>query len=138
MNCKIKDTGLGKGTYACQDFRENEIICQLTGKMQKHATAFTVQVSPHEHIVPLFGKYLNHSCSPNCYFEHTDRTFRALKPIKNGDEITFNYCTTEYKMASPFDCFCGSENCYHTVQGYKYLTEKQKQNIDAFIPDYFR
>lgn len=41
------------------------------------------------------GRYVNHSCRPNCYSEIVgDRIWiRALRPIKAGEELTYDYCT---------------------------------------------
>jgi len=137
FNCRIRDTELGKGTFACKDFEMEEVICSLSGEVVSAPTVYTLQISPTEHVVPLFGKYLNHSCQPNCYFHHGDRTFRALTFIADGDEITFDYCTTEYAMAAPFECHCGSANCYHVVQGYKFLPQNAKERIYKYVPSYF-
>lgn len=41
------------------------------------------------------ARYFNHSCDPNAEAEHEvteDRVYiRALRPIKQGEEITFDY-----------------------------------------------
>lgn len=41
------------------------------------------------------GRYLNHSCRPNCYTEIIgDRIWiRALRAIRPGEELTYDYCT---------------------------------------------
>ncbi len=41
------------------------------------------------------GRYVNHSCRPNCYSEIVgDRIWiRALRPIRVGEELTYDYCT---------------------------------------------
>ena len=32
----------------------------------------------------------------------------ALRPISEGDELTFFYPSTEWAMAEPFECGCGA------------------------------
>lgn len=41
------------------------------------------------------GRYVNHSCRPNCYSEIVgDRIWiRALRDIRTGEELTYDYCT---------------------------------------------
>lgn len=41
------------------------------------------------------GRYVNHSCRPNCYTEIVgDRIWiRALRHIRTGEELTYDYCT---------------------------------------------
>lgn len=41
------------------------------------------------------GRYVNHSCRPNCYSEIVGDTIwiRALRNIRPGEELTYDYCT---------------------------------------------
>lgn len=41
------------------------------------------------------ARYINHSCSPNCWFQVVDTTIwiRASKFIPVGEEITYDYAT---------------------------------------------
>ncbi len=134
---RIKETDIGKGTFAARDFKKEEVIFPLEGVKVDKATKYTIQTDINEHIIPDFGKYLNHSCNPNCYLDYKEFVFRAIKDIKENEELQFNYNTTEYDMANPFECNCKSENCYGTIKGYKYLNEEQKQKIKNFIPKFF-
>lgn len=61
------------------------------------------------------AKYINHSCEPNC--ETTDSDGKicivAIKDIKPGEEITYDYCfefddDAEYKRHV---CKCGTKSC---------------------------
>lgn len=58
------------------------------------------------------AKYINHSCSPNAETENTGKKIliQALRDIKKGEEITYNY---GYDIESYEDhpCRCGSSNC---------------------------
>ena len=48
--------------------------------------------------------------------------------------MTFNYNTTEWEMAEPFSCGCGSENCLGTIQGLKHLTISQRERLGFVAP----
>jgi SET domain-containing protein len=39
------------------------------------------------------GRFINHSCTPNCWFEVVDKTIwiRASRPIRRGEELTYDY-----------------------------------------------
>jgi SET domain-containing protein len=41
------------------------------------------------------ARFINHSCEPNCYFQIVDKTIwiRASRPIRAGEELTYDYCT---------------------------------------------
>jgi SET domain len=68
-----------------------------------------------------FSAFVNHACEPNSVFDVTRLAFVAAKPIAVGDEITFNYLTTESEMFSPFDSSCGSSKCYGLIRGNHFL-----------------
>ncbi|HET7116817.1 MAG TPA: SET domain-containing protein-lysine N-methyltransferase [Hanamia sp.] len=85
---------------------------------------YTVQVNENTHIIlsPEVLQYINHSCNPNVFFDTTTFELSALRDIAKGDEFTFFYPSTEWNMESPFNCFCGENNCLHKIQGASYLS----------------
>ena len=64
-----------------------------------------------------FLSFVNHGCEPNVAFDVERSALIALSPIAPGDELTFFYPSTEWAMASPFDCVCGSPRCLGRVAG---------------------
>lgn len=46
--------------------------------------------------------------------------FVALRDLNVGDELLWDYETSEYELSSPFECHCGSAQCGHYVRGYKW------------------
>lgn len=66
------------------------------------------------------SRLANHSCSPNCEAQNADGEiwFVALRDIKEGEELTFDYgYALEHWEDHP--CLCGSDNC----AGYIVRTE---------------
>jgi len=59
----------------------------------------------------------------------------ALKEIQPGDELVFFYPSTEWEMDQPFDCFCGTRQCLHRIQGAAHLSEEDvnKYRLTNFI-----
>jgi SET domain-containing protein len=41
------------------------------------------------------ARFINHSCTPNCWFEVVDKTIwiRASRRIRKGEELTYDYAT---------------------------------------------
>lgn len=41
------------------------------------------------------ARFINHSCTPNCWFEVVDKTIwiRASRFIRKGEELTYDYAT---------------------------------------------
>ena len=43
----------------------------------------------------------------------------AERDLKEGDELTFFYPSTEWHMAQPFECLCGNKECRGRITGAK-------------------
>jgi hypothetical protein len=108
----------------------------IDGPVVRQPTRYTVQISANEHVdaekIGSDGTYppwrfLNHSCSPNTRLE--GRSLMAVRDIHAGDEVTFDYDTTEWDMASPFLCTCGAVTCRGMVRGYRHLTAEQRHRM---------
>lgn len=120
-----------RALYSKQDFNTNDIIAEFFWKSVHAKPSFlTVQVSDHEHIelLPEYLECVNHSCDPNCFFNTSLKQFIALKPIKEGEELTFFYPSSEWDMGQAFRCGCGSKNCLGLIQGAKYLPKNAIKN----------
>lgn len=67
--------------------------------------------------------YINHSCRPTLVFDMQRWEVRVADDLegglKEGDELTFFYPSTEWHMAQPFDCLCGTPECKGRITGAK-------------------
>ena len=56
------------------------------------------------------ARLINHSCNPNCEYMITQGKIwiRALRNIRTGEELTYNYFVTE-QGRNP--CKCGAKHC---------------------------
>ncbi|NEQ55246.1 MAG: SET domain-containing protein [Leptolyngbya sp. SIO3F4] len=93
-------------------------------KETSNPSYYSVQVSENRHIQlnPTQLQYINHSCSPNVFFDTQAGEVICIKPIRIGEHITFFYPSTEWDMSNAFSCLCGSERCLGKIQGAKYLS----------------
>jgi hypothetical protein len=94
-------------------------------------TVHTIQIDWKKHVlVNLPTRFLNHRCgTANVGISNNGGSginengvfdFFALIPIKAGDEITFDYETTEFEMLNGgFDCHCVSPICRGKLRGFK-------------------
>jgi hypothetical protein len=89
-----------------------------------HPTYLTIQIAVDKHItlLPEFLQYTNHSCEPNVFFNTDSMELVCVKNIEPGDEITFFYPSTEWEMAQPFVCSCGTDKCLQLINGAFNLT----------------
>jgi SET domain len=111
--------------HSTKSFKKGEVICGFeAGTTQNYATYLTVQVSTDKHITlqPEFLQYINHSCEPTVFFDTTSMQLVALQDLNEGDEFTFFYPSTEWDMAQPFVCNCGSANCLQLINGASHLS----------------
>lgn len=125
-----------KGLYARKDIIAGSVIFDMKGRISRRGNKYSVQLGRDKHLdFPLIRKpndhldyawqYVNHSCEPNGYVNAAEYSFCALTNISKGEEITFNYLTTEYELAAPFLCECRSAKCFGFIRGHKFLTADQ-------------
>ncbi len=105
----------GMHLVAKRAFPAGALVLELEGVLTATPDRYSVQVGAGQHIEPPQGsddadprylwRFLNHSCRPNAEF--VGRQLIAIRPIRTGEEITFDYETTEESMAEPFRCHCG-------------------------------
>ena len=99
------------GVLAQQDISIGEIAYEFSDyEIVEDRTYTSIQVSETAHLEDFVGKFLNHSCTPNLKFvsEYYLGNFymEAILTIRKGDELTFDYRTTESEIARPFICKC--------------------------------
>ncbi|KAF6998202.1 hypothetical protein CFC21_014340 [Triticum aestivum] len=69
------------------------------------------------------GRFINHSCSPNCRTEkwmvngEVCIGIFAMRNIKKDEELTFDYNYVRVSGAAPQKCFCGTAKCRGYIGG---------------------
>ena len=120
-----------KSLCAAVSFAPGNVITKFTaGTTQAFATYLTVQTGTDKHItlLPEFLQYINHSCSPTVFFDTTSMELVCLQPLQPGDEFTLFYPSTEWDMAQPFHCNCGSATCLQLINGTSTLSVQPLSN----------
>lgn len=104
---EVKEENGIKSLISKRSFVKGEQICFVEGEEIKTPNRYSVQVSALIHVnVKEPVMYINHKCDGNIQLK--ERAFYALKQIRVGEEITFNYNDTERVLAEEFKCFrCG-------------------------------
>jgi len=105
----------GKGVFANKQYSPQAKVAHFDGYEVERGTrhSLTVEGRVIEGTGPL--RLLNHSCSPNCYFE--GRTLVTKTAVGQGEELTINYleCETAGRLRHPFKCKCKCSNCLHKI-----------------------
>lgn len=119
----------GFAVYARQALAKDEIICVWSGRIISQAAlpglsdaekSHTIQVDEGMFLAP-FGleepsDFINHSCNPNAGIRG-QITLVAMRPIVEGEEITFDYAMADSTPYDEFPCSCGAATCRGRVSG---------------------
>jgi len=81
-------------------------------------------------------RFMNHGCEPNARIQ--GREIFALRDIAAGEQVTFDYNTTEWEMAETFRCHCGAAGCRGEIRGYKFLSPEARASLGAAAAEYLR
>jgi hypothetical protein len=114
----VNENDKGRGLYAKIKFSRGTRVLILQGNYLPYPTKTSIQIGK-KHIESWEGGHVNHACDPNTIVvtKRKSNAFKdraplqihcleAVKDIEIGEEITFDYETTEERMAEPFKCSC--------------------------------
>lgn len=90
----------GHSAWARVYFNRGDVVHILKGTIEDKPSRHSIQVSMRKHCLDPIGIHINHSFNPSCEIE--GKTVKALRDIKPGDQITFDYTKNETTIASPF------------------------------------
>ena len=137
------------GAYAmmtnCQ-IAKGDVVLVLQGRITAQPSKYSIQIGEYKHLEPSHDlsdprssiRFLNHSCDPTTYINFEDLTVRALRDLEPGEEVNFNYNTTEYEMVNPFECYCHSVNCLGYIHGFKYLSLGERLKLNSQLASHLR
>ena len=139
----------GFGCFALKNIRKGRVMGHMKGKKvtikelrgmykkKKERIDDPFQISDKEYLILAKPEiYINHSCNPNAGIKKIGTIF-ALKDIKNGSEITFDYSTTEWTNDRAWGinwtklwkikCNCGSKTCRKYIRVFPKLPKKIRE-----------
>ncbi len=137
----------GLGVRAIKPIKKGEAVAVLGGwvvprseiksywRQQGHVG---IQIHDDFYIVPpnrkeleLYGVF-NHSCGPNSGFGDESVILYAIRNIKPGEEIVFDYAFCELDKPA-FRCECGSKNCRKIIKP----TDWRRKDLQKRYGKYF-
>lgn len=134
---RIGDTDVGRGVFVARDFTAGEEILRLRGRLidfaatlakgDRECDAFQIGPGCYLDLEPP-AKFLNHSCDPNTGVRDVLRLV-ALREIKAGQEIRFDYSTTMDENHWELACLCGSPRCRGIIRDFKWLPSDWKLQL---------
>jgi hypothetical protein len=79
------------------------------------------------------SREMNHSCDPNTWWSGST-SLVACRVIEAGEEITYDYSTSDVDHVFEMKCGCGSPLCRGTVSNRDYLDPEWQQRYGTNLP----
>lgn len=131
-----------KGPTAEKSYRLSEIK-KWPQKKQDTFDFYAYQTGKDTYTGPLNGKpkdpslYMNHSCDPNSWFSG-DNLLLARRDIKRGQEVTYDYETSDTDTGWSMQCRCGSQHCRKILDGRAYLKKTFQKTYKNHVLSHIR
>ncbi len=141
----------GKGVFAAVDIKEGEQILKLDdSRVVTNDNPLRPEKGEYQHhcdyvengkviLMQEPERYINHCCEPNVYVKTIDGTryVYAIRNIKAGEEITFDYCINGYGD-SIWQCLCGSPKCRKIIDiDFFHLPKQKKLEYLPYLDEWF-
>jgi SET domain-containing protein len=144
---KIKKSNIdNKGLYATKNIKSGKLVINYKGKLITKKETDTNPKFDNDKAIYLFNlnsrydldgdfKYndarlINHSCNPNCEVEGKGLKLwiTAIKDIKKGEELSYDYGFGYDEDYKQFVCKCGAKNCvgYIVREGSRWRIKKAR------------
>lgn len=141
----------GKGLVAAALIAAGEVVSRLEPFQPQYAIVDVMAMNPEEvdHILHIAyqnsattlvaeqgaERYMNHSCDPNTWWSD-DNTMVARRDIHPGEEITYDYATTDIAITFVMTCHCGAANCRTRVTNLDHLNPDWQRQYGEFLPSH--
>ncbi len=137
----------GQGVFAVEPVEAGEVVAvwggrivpaEIAAALPPQTRRYVVQVEDDQYLAPLDridpAELINHCCQPNCGLQG-QITLVALRHIKPGEEITFDYAATDSSPFLEFECACVKQPCRNRVLADDWRRDEvQAANRGHFSP----
>ncbi|MDD5391979.1 MAG: SET domain-containing protein-lysine N-methyltransferase [Thiothrix sp.] len=117
----------GTGVFAEEDIASGQIVATLGGERislslvvdricqgeERRDDPLQIGLKTYLDLDALLRSF-NHNCDPNCGVKRTSELF-ALRDIRKGEELTFDYSTTVAPTDWTMNCQCGAAQCRQRI-----------------------
>lgn len=137
----------GSGVFAGEAIAAGTLVFPLTGKkVARHEidasdySLHMLQIDTDMFLLAEGGDddYVNHSCDPNVCFSKDGLHYMTLRDIRAGEELFFDYSTSENDPHWSMMCLCGSPKCRGAVTGFSRLRAADKARLAPIALPYIR
>jgi hypothetical protein len=142
---EVKESPLGgKGVFARERIEAGEVIAEFDGDIYpfthpgwtEDLLNHTIQFERYRfRDAKGIARCLNHSCEPNCGIKELFKIV-AMRPIKPGEEVTFDYEMTEDSEWWRMTCQCGTPSCRKLIGAYRNMPPEVRARYRGFISEW--
>jgi hypothetical protein len=139
--------GKGHGSVAIEPITAGEVVVAFGGRcvtrdefdlLPVSQQVRSLQIDDNLYMAgaaePEPADFINHSCDPNCALSGAVILI-AARDIEVGEEVTYDYATTDGSDYDEFECSCGAASCRGKVSGHDWmLPELQLRYRGSFSP----
>ncbi|MBD0389639.1 MAG: SET domain-containing protein [Nostoc sp. C3-bin3] len=139
----IQETAKGRGVFAKKKFAKGEtVVVGIPTEEVPERTIYSFQMDFNLYVnLNEPAVVVNHSCDPNTGVKNNQfggYNFVALGDIEAGEEITWDYETTEYESIAIHRCLCESLSCRGKTLGFKFREQMLRDTYGEYIADYLK
>ncbi|MFW9995217.1 MAG: SET domain-containing protein [Candidatus Odinarchaeota archaeon] len=148
LEARKRPTKGDHGVYARENVKEGELLLVWGGKVVTEKQLGELALEAQQHSVQIEeGLYLasseqlepadmvNHSCDPNAWIRG-QIVLVARRDIKAGEEVCFDYATTDGSPYDEFDCTCGATGCRGRVTGNDWQLPELQERYRGYFSFY--
>jgi SET domain-containing protein len=139
----------GRGTFAKKTIKKGELIAIFGGKIVDSRRYQKLPKQAREECFPVHddfyigptnsqelgkGDFVNHSCNPNAGI-NGQILLVARRDIQPGEEITFDYGTTDADSNPVWrmKCYCGAANCRKMITSEDWKDKKFQEKHKGYF-----
>jgi len=134
----------GRGVFAKEKVRKGTEVAAFDGRVYGWSSTLWND-DLYNHVIQFaerkwrdsagIARIINHSCDPNCGIKDFFRIV-AMRDIKAGEEITWDYEMTEDHPSWRMDCRCGSRGCRKVIGAHKNMPPAVRRKYDGYISEW--
>ncbi len=142
-----KTARTGRGLYTGRAIRRGERAFVMEGTRRHYVSRTREDAHRFENWVGLAKDefldpappylFINHSCGPNLGIRG-EVEFVALRDIRAGEELTYDYAITTDERPWTMVCACGSPDCRKIIRSIHYLPQEAYARYLPLIGPYFK
>ncbi|MBZ0269568.1 SET domain-containing protein-lysine N-methyltransferase [bacterium] len=134
---RVAESATGRGVFVRRAVRAGDPILEFRGEAIDFAATLrkgdrecdAMQIGPDLYLdLDAPGRFVNHSCDPNAGLRDAGRLV-AMRDLKRGDEVRFDYSTTMSEDHWTMECHCTSPACRGTIRDFRWLPHERKLEL---------